>query len=245
MKKHFIIPMTLLAIFVSSCTASKPKKKKSSSEEFSTCYSEVSKTSETSSFSTSSIVQSSSLSSSKTSESPIPDEYTKIFLLEGTEFAADLGYPSAGVKFDDESTPTKVEELKNYFSSNLISEELVTSLSCKNVNLTKTDVPHLVLGSGSDFTSKFTFLSSTKMYKVVIQTTMYYKYDSYHDITNYDSQAKVIFDNQTTLLEYNEAEKKGIQKEFTLESKEGITEFTIESQDGRVLLNSIQITWRA
>jgi len=259
MKKHFILPISLMAVLFVSCTPAKSKKKSTSIVKSSTQeqVSATSAKSETTSYvsatqSSASIAPTSTSSgtiipvssSSATSEAPILDEYTKYFKLEGNDFATELGYASGGVKFDDTETPSKVAELQTYFENNVIYENLVGPLSCTNINSPKTDVVHLTLGSGSNFNGTFKYKSIVKMFKVIVHATMYYKYDSYHEITNYDSEAKITFNDEITPLEYNATEQKGVEKEFILESETGITEFSIQSSDGRVFLDSLEITWR-
>ena len=247
MKKHFIVPVTLMAISFSACSPAKPKKKHSSSVEPTTAQSITSTLSEApTQTSAISITSNSSTSDTVSSTSShVVQEYTQYFKLFDTDFTNASGFPAAGgVKIDDEQYPKNVEKLYTYFSNSVAYPDLINLPNCVNVNITKAvvDTPYFMLGSAND-NGVFKFNSTAKMYKIIVQATMYYKYVEYTGVTNYDEGAKFVFNEDVKSLEFNQETQKGVQLEYTFEDSNGVNEFFISSIDGRVMISSLEITW--
>lgn len=180
-------------------------------------------------------------------EKPVVEqEYTATIKLSGNEFSAVA--TAAGVQFDDSGYSRNVEMLKEYCDSGLEYEDLITSISCKNLNTAEWEKgAALCIGTGYYGNDKFkagTFkwVSGVKIYKVELKARAYTKRNDYSgDII--DSPAHVQLDGDDLELMPSGATTAEV-KTLTKDYAEGVNSFSITSTGARVVVQEVTITWR-
>lgn len=165
-------------------------------------------------------------------------EYTETIMSSGVAFATNF---KDGNHFD---TETHKEELAQYFYDQVEYENLITKVETDNLHARKFNSnTYLQFGSGSNAVGSFKWISKEKIYKVEFKVCCYAKEDTYHEIVNIDSWSHIAIDSTDYDLTYD-GKTLPEMKTFSKEYPEGVTSFTLSSSMGRVLMESMTITWR-
>lgn len=168
------------------------------------------------------------------------ETYTATIETSGSSFASTF---SAGSHFDTEG---KINSLKNYFDDQLEYQNLITSVTCDNLHSQAfNSVTYWQFGSGNG-PGSFTWNSNVKIYSVEATVLCYAKYDSYHQIYNIDSWAHFLVGDVNQDLTYDTEEGTKIPDEVVVSKsfESGTKSFTLASQDGRVFVKQLRITWK-
>jgi len=176
----------------------------------------------------------------------LEQEYSTQINTSGADFGVIA--QNAGVQMDDNSYKANADKLKNYFDSKLEYKNLITNLSCTNLNTAEwKNVVYLCIGTGYYANDKFVegilkWTSGEKIYRVEIEAMAYAKARS-SDTFATDELSHVWIDTDNHSLETATTTEPTIQT-FSKEYAEGVTSFAIKSTGSRVLLKSLKITWR-
>ena len=174
-------------------------------------------------------------------------EYTVEILFTGSAFKAI--FPKDGNNIDNKEHAENKKKLFDYCSSYLEKDGLLESFSCTKLN-TAIYGSSTILTIGTGYYAKdmfnpgtLTWNSKVSIYKVEIKAQAYFKENSYSGNV-IDYPAHVLIDTDDHSLEVESESELALQT-FSKEYAEGTKSFSINSTGGRVLLESLKITWRA
>ena len=167
----------------------------------------------------------------------LENQYTATILTSGSKFASDF---SGGSHFD---TETKQTNLKNFLSSQLEYEGLISSIACTNLHAqTFDDVTYLSFGSQKNV-GALALTSAIKIYKVEVKVLCYAKYNDTDHVTNIDSNAHFMINSDDHDMSYDGLTNPSVMS-FEKSFEEGANTFNLASNSGRVFLQSMTITWK-
>ena len=167
----------------------------------------------------------------------LENQYTATILTSGSKFASEF---SGGSHFD---TETKQTNLKNFLSSQLEYKGLISSTVCTNLHAQAFDgVTYLTFGSQKNV-GALALTSAIKVYKVEIKVLCFAKYNDTDHVTNIDSNAHFMINNDDHDMSYDGLTNPSVMS-FEKSFEEGTTTFNLASNSGRVFLQSMTITWK-
>lgn len=165
-------------------------------------------------------------------------EYTETIMSSGVTFVASF---KDGYHFDTEQHK---QDLAQYFYDQVEYENLITNVETDNLHARKfNSITYLQFGSGSNAIGSFKWTSKEKIYKVEFKVCCYAKEDDYDRVVNIDNWSHIAIDSTDYDLTYD-GKTLPEMKTFSKEYPEGVTSFTLSSSMGRVLMESMTITWR-
>lgn len=173
------------------------------------------------------------------SEKPVidEDEYTATIDFHSTVFASN--FPE-GTNFDNDR---KFQELLEYIDDQLDYYDLINSLTLvKGQSRKVNSVTYLQIGTGSGDGS-LTWSCKEKIYSIQVKAMAYSKYNDYGGTWNVDRNAHLNVAGKDFSLEVPTGEPKVLTLD-PVTFAEGVTDFTISSSGGRVLISEMTITWR-
>ena len=171
-------------------------------------------------------------------QNPPANEYTATILTSGSNFASEF---SDRTQF---GTATGTENLRTFIAGQLENNDLLSDIECTTMQaLNYKDSRILQIGSGSA-TGSFTWESNIKkIYKVEATVCCYTKYNDNDNIWVTDYWSHFLIDSDDHDLTYDgstEPEMKSFSKIY----ENGTNSFSFFSQDGRVFIKEMKITWR-
>lgn len=171
-------------------------------------------------------------------EKPIvEDEYTATIDFHSATYASK--FPE-GTNFDNER---KFEELLEYIDDQLEYYDLINELTLvKGQSRKVNSVTYLQIGTGSGAGS-LNWSCKEKIYSIQVKAMAYSKYNDYGKTWNVDREAHVVVAGKDFSLEVPTGEPELLTLE-PVTFDQGITDFTISSSGGRVLISEMTITWR-
>lgn len=171
-------------------------------------------------------------------EKPIvEDEYTATIDFHSSTYASK--FPE-GTNFDNER---KFEELLEYIDDQLEYYDLINTLTLvKGQSRKVNSVTYLQIGTGSgDGSLKWS--CKEKIYSIQVKAMAYSKYNDYGKTWNVDREAHLNVAGTDYSLEVSTGEPTILTLD-PVTFDQGITDFTISSSGGRVLISEMTITWR-
>lgn len=167
----------------------------------------------------------------------IEDEYTATIDFHSSKYAS--LFPE-GTNFDNSK---KFEELLEYIDEQLDYYDLINELTLvKGQSRKVNSVTYLQIGTGSgDGSLKWS--CKEKIYSIEVKAMAYSKYNDYGGVWNVDRNAHIKVAGQDFSLEVPTGEPEIVTLD-PVTFEEGVTDFTISSSGGRVLVSEMKITWR-